>query len=171
MEHWPAARTSDCANIRRLDARFCYASFLRDQGRFDDAIATFESVLAATHRATRGWRRRIADSAVSPPLPFPVRRAMCPGLCALPHNGEWMPCYRDDTLPPHAAFVNAIADPDRVPLRVPVGVANVIHLAALRLPSFRAGIHMRERADFRAEEARFLTESQAARPAPRRRGR
>lgn len=30
-----------------LDARFYYASLLRDHGRFDDAIATFESILAA----------------------------------------------------------------------------------------------------------------------------
>jgi tetratricopeptide (TPR) repeat protein len=56
MKRWPAydARERALADLERaiartpeaLDTRFYYASFLRDHGRFDDAIATFESVLA-----------------------------------------------------------------------------------------------------------------------------
>jgi tetratricopeptide (TPR) repeat protein len=56
LERWPAyyARERALADLERaiaqtpdaLDARFYYASFLRDHGRFDDAIAAFETVLA-----------------------------------------------------------------------------------------------------------------------------
>jgi tetratricopeptide (TPR) repeat protein len=227
MERWPAyyARERALADIERaieqtpqaLDARFYYGSFLRDHGRFDDAIAAFESVLAVApdHLETlvalgvvlarRGRRldaRAVFERAVAHDATHagalvnlanllaldeparaetlyhaalerderlaPAHRGLC-GLAAaagdaaaaarhreagyaggpfarLPYYGEWMPVpvlalvstdggniplealldprvflvqqvfverYRDEALPPHAAIVNAIADPDR----------------------------------------------------------